>query len=220
MREIERACNATKICSSLHPTETIGTKEATKDDDSPPPLSTTVDEKVAMKDYSLSPKKPNYIFACHQHTNLSQVQRDNWVWRGDVDRICLAMPQFNYPKANVILPSRCEWYNIPVYGLGISNAIISVFEIEEVQKTAEGLGLLMPEYGLNTFVQTKMIKVHRLIKEANKRDDCLGESELAITNKAAIRKLTKFVSDFEALKTSHITSKQDNNIIMRKKDRI
>ena len=215
MREIERACNATKICSSLHPTETISTVVVqglppSSFPPSPPPPSPAIGAPVGetVKDSSQSSKKPTYIFACNQHTNLSQVQRDSWVWRGDVDRICLAMPHFNYPKANVILPARCVWYNIPVFGLRISNAIISLFEIEEVKKTAEGLGLLMPQYGINTVVQEKMKKVHRLIDEANKREDCLGDSALAKQNQSAIGKLERFVSEFEKLETSHITSKK------------
>ena len=111
------------------------------------------------------------------------------------------MPPFNRPPAGVQLPDGAKLYEIPVYGLRISNALTEFFKEPEVVAYAEELHAtqLLPHYAISDFVQGKMFKVRTLIEEARKRDDCKSG-----TNAEGVKKLERFVTAFEAVKSSDI----------------
>ena len=69
------------------------------------------------------------------------------------------MPPFNRPREGVELPMGHELFEVPVYGLSISAAIMECFELPGVKDLAEKLDVLIPPYKVSTFVQKKMFKV-------------------------------------------------------------
>jgi hypothetical protein len=139
------------------------------------------------------------IYACHQQTYYAQQHRELWLAGIPIASLRLSMPPFNKPPAGVTLHTKSELYIIPVYGLRISRAIMECFELDGMEALVAELGICLPRYGLSKFIQGKMFKVKTLIDEAGKRDDCKSG-----TNAEALRKLTRFVNDFTALKSDDI----------------
>jgi len=139
------------------------------------------------------------IYACHQQTYVSQQWRELWLENRPISSLRLSMPPYNKPPPGVQLHEKAESYEIPVFGLHISRAIMECFDLPGVRDLAAELNVPLPKYDLSNFIQKKMFKVRTLIEEAGKRDDCQSGS-----NAEAVAKLERFVTDFEALQPSDI----------------
>ena len=139
------------------------------------------------------------VYACHQQTFYAQQRRDLWLEGKRISCLRLSMPPFNKPPPGVLLPDMSEQYEVPVFGLRISRAIMECFDLDGLPQVAQELGITLPRYGLSGFIQGKMFKVRRLISEARKRDDCQSG-----VNAEAISRLERFVEAFAALRTDEI----------------
>ena len=139
------------------------------------------------------------VYACHQQTLVAKTAREDWIGDQNVHQysLRLSMPPFNAAPPGVQLNGQA--YEIPVYGLRISNAIMESFTLVGVPALARELGVSLPGYGLSQFTKEKMHKVRRLISEARKRDDCQSG-----VNVEAISRLERFVEAFVVLRDEEI----------------
>jgi hypothetical protein len=103
-----------------------------------------------------------------------------------------SMPPFN--NANKLeVPEVVEQINVPAFGPNIANSIMRVFSTEAMRHVAHQLGVAIPGYVLDRFIQDKMTKVHDMIRHAREI------AEIAEKNKDAIDGLEGFVKSLEAL---------------------
>jgi len=93
--------------------------------------------------------------------------------------------------------------NVPCFGPNIINAVMDIFQPDEMKGIASRLGLTIPRYSFDKFVQEKIPKVRDMIKY------CDQTPEIAGSNAAAIRKLEKFVQEFEAINGASIKGLSD-----------
>jgi len=111
-------------------------------------------------------------------------------------------PPFNLGKGPDV-PAAVQKINVPCFGPNITNAVMAIFQPDEMKGIASRLGLTIPRYSLDTMVQEKMPKVRDMIKH------CDETPEIAGSNAAAIRKLEKFVEEFEAINGASINGLSD-----------
>jgi len=118
-----------------------------------------------------------------------------------------SMPPFNKrtkeQAVDIAYPDIVE-LDVPCFGLSIVNATMALFDNEQSRHIADDLGVRIPKFQLNTFIQTKVWKVRTLIDEANRREDKDRGG-----NPEAIRKLRDFVDAFEKLSADVISSPKD-----------
>jgi len=115
--------------------------------------------------------------------------------------------KFSYPpfnnKLGLDFPASVERINVPCFGPNIINAVMAIFQSDEMKGIASRLGVIIPRYSLDEMVQEKMPKVRDMIKY------CDETPEIAGSNAAAIRKLEKFVEEFEAISGPSINGLSD-----------
>lgn len=111
------------------------------------------------------------------------------------------MPPFNN-KSRLDVDPMVDQINIPVFGL-ISHEAMSIFESEDVARSAAKIGWEIPAWGIPPIMVTKMPKIMDLIKEAKRLPD------LSENDKAATVKLENFVKAFKALDQSTLKNFQD-----------
>jgi len=90
---------------------------------------------------------------------------------------------------------------VPVFGRKIPEAIMALFGSATMVNLAATLGVKIPRYALQPFVQSKMHKVHKLIDAARALPACD-----APPNAAAVERLAAFVNDFAALTPQQVPS--------------
>jgi hypothetical protein len=106
-----------------------------------------------------------------------------------------SMPPFNN-RNRMAIPELVRLYNVPSYGPNISNAVMEIFAVTEIQSLAKRLQIPIPPCTLSTFVQDKMVKVLDMVQH------CKHTPEIARNNADATRKLKAFVDEFHGLGTS------------------
>jgi len=111
----------------------------------------------------------------------------------------LSMPPFNKPLPGVQLFENAEVYEVPVFGLRISSAIMQCFDLPGLHDMAKELRVAMLHYDVSEFIQQKMFKVDFMIGALRKRHDCQSGA-----NAEAVKLLDRFVQDFKALKSVDI----------------
>jgi hypothetical protein len=132
-------------------------------------------------------------------TNGHEERRREWlspVREADVE-IKFSYPPFNN-KLGLDFPASVERINAPAFGPNISNAVMAIFQSDEMRSTASRLGLTIPRYSLDRMIQEKMPKVRDMIRF------CDETWELAMKHTAAIRNLQQFVDEFETLSEASI----------------
>jgi len=140
---------------------------------------------------------PHDVFCSHQHTALAYAQMKVFV--GSNPRSLKAsLPPFNKKHAQVPYPNLVE-LDVPCFGIDIVNATMDLFASKDIRDLSMKLGVAIPTRSLDTFVKTKLHKVRELVNAARARDDSDRNSE-------AIERLDGFVSAFEALTPSDVTS--------------
>ena len=154
---------------------------------------------------SRAPEVAN-IFASNQQTLYAQQQTKLWLALKKPESWKTSMPPFNRPQAGMLLDKvisgkTAQEYVLPVFGLRIPKAIMALFEMDGVKQLAEELGVRLPTYTISKAVQGKMHKVHTLVAEARKRDDCKSGR-----NAEAVLRVERFANEFAALSASSITS--------------
>merc|ERR1712113_1163132 len=154
--------------------------------------------KIAFPDRK---SKALRIFQSNQQTVMAQEERERWLGGRMMESLRASMPPFNKPRRGVVLPALTEMYEVPVFGLRILSSIMKLFELPEVVQLAQSLDVEIPEYCVANFVQGKMGKVFKLIEVARRRPDCASG-----TNAKAVDRLSRFVGDFQKLKSSEIGS--------------
>ena len=140
------------------------------------------------------------VFACNQQTLYAQQQTSLWLALKEANWK-ISMPPFNRPQAGMHLKLPGKEYELPVYGLRIPKAIMALFEMDGVKQLADQIRVSLPTYTISKAVQAKMHKVHTLVAEARKRDDCKTGR-----NAEAVLRLERFATEFAALSASSITS--------------
>merc|ERR1712023_263551 len=90
--------------------------------------------------------------------------------------------------------------NMPVYGLKINSAIMSLFKDPKIQQLAQQIGVRIPNYTLSSFVQGKSSNIRKLTAIARALPDCTA------SDKAAVDRLDAFLDDFENLKGADVSS--------------
>mmetsp|Transcript_88748 Transcript_88748/g.162684 ORF Transcript_88748/g.162684 Transcript_88748/m.162684 type:complete len:446 (+) Transcript_88748:136-1473(+) len=187
-------------------------------------VPTTEDGKIKLADFvdwvykSEACSLPNkigdaaelrFFWSGHQTTSFIKYRSQEWgpkVCGKDYDENSLSikasMPPFNN-SLKLALPKTLVEYNVPNYGPNIGNAIMGIFGTDDMRDLSAKVRAPIPRYTLNSFIQGKMTKVHDMIREARKRDDCTG------ANATAIDKLEEFTKAFQALKTSDMTCLED-----------
>jgi len=85
-------------------------------------------------------------------------------------------------------------FNVPVYGSEIPKAIMKFYQSSEILKLAKELQIRIPQYKLQSFVQSKMFKVKVLVKAARELGGCDEQAG----------KLERFVVEFEKLKAEDV----------------
>ena len=114
-------------------------------------------------------------------------------WRTLEQPVKAAMPPFNVRPNMQLLPTTLS-FNAPVFGPAIANATMALYASPAMKALASELGVQIPKYQLSSFVQKKAVKVQVLVKYARERSDCAVGA-----NKAAVDKLEKFITEFQAL---------------------
>mmetsp|Transcript_73178 Transcript_73178/g.219770 ORF Transcript_73178/g.219770 Transcript_73178/m.219770 type:complete len:203 (-) Transcript_73178:529-1137(-) len=84
------------------------------------------------------------VFASNQQTLIGQQRRDLWLEGKPIGSLRLSMPPFNRPQAGVMLPEKSELYEVPVFGLRISSAIMKAFDMAGVRELAAELRVAIP----------------------------------------------------------------------------
>jgi len=137
-------------------------------------------------------EEPN-VFLSLQLTRAAQEERTSWIGTA-VPRssVKASAPPFNNPL-KIDLTNSITLIDVPVFGPTIPRVAMGMFKMPDLCKLAEELALTIPNDKLNTFVQSKMVKVHEMIKAARE------EPTLAEGQKAAINKMEIFAKEFEVL---------------------
>jgi len=115
--------------------------------------------------------------------------------------------KFSYPpfnnKVGLDFPASVEKINVPCFGPNIINAVMAIFESDEMKDIASRLGLIIPRYALDKMIQEKIPRVRDMIKYCDQTPEIVG------SNAAAIRQLEKFVGEFEAISEASIKGLSD-----------
>jgi len=144
-------------------------------------------------------RRPCRLYVCGQQTEGLNAQLASFLgWRTLVQPVKAAMPPFNRRPGMVTLPTTVE-FNAPVFGPAIANATMSLYDSPEMRALATELGIHIPDYRFDSFVQKKHVKVNDLVAVAKARPDCASGA-----NAEAIRKLERFLAEFGALKTADV----------------
>merc|ERR1719330_2059324 len=64
------------------------------------------------------------------------------------------MPRFNL-KGTGQVPAHAEQFDVPAYGLRITDAVVELFKIRGMERTAQKLGCRIPERRLNLVIKEK-----------------------------------------------------------------
>jgi len=144
------------------------------------------------------------VFWSNHLTNGHEEQRRKWLspLREADAEIKFSYPPFNN-KLGLDFPASVVTIDAPAFGPNIGNAVMAVFQSDEMRSIASSLGITIPSYSLDKMVQGKMSKVRDMIKY------CDETWEIGMTSNAATRKLQKFVEEFEALSEADIKSVSD-----------
>jgi len=144
------------------------------------------------------------VFWSGHLTKGHEERRRDWlspIREADAD-IKFSYAPFNN-KLDLHVPASVERINVPAFGPSITNAVMGIFQSDEMKGIASRLGLTIPCYSLDKMIQEKMPKVRDMIKY------CDETPEIASRNAAAIRKLEQFVEEFEALSEASIKGVSD-----------
>ena len=144
-------------------------------------------------------RRPARLYVCGQQTAGLNTQLASFLgWRTLAQPVKAAMPPFNRRPDMVMLATTVE-FNAPVFGPAIANATMSLYDSPEMHALAAELGIHIPNYRFDSFVQKKHVKVHDLVATAKARPDCASAA-----NAAAIIKLERFLTEFGLLKTADV----------------
>mmetsp|Transcript_126718 Transcript_126718/g.253284 ORF Transcript_126718/g.253284 Transcript_126718/m.253284 type:complete len:380 (-) Transcript_126718:139-1278(-) len=140
------------------------------------------------------------VFCSHQHTELALKKRI--VWHGPDAVIRASMPPFNKLK-DVPIEDDIMQVNVPVFGPNILNAIMEIFigpaTCNQMKNLANKLGVRIPVYAIDTFLQKRIVNVKTLLDVARARPDCAEGP-----NVDAITKLERWVDAFHNLSSDSI----------------
>ena len=116
-------------------------------------------------------RRPCRLYVCGQQTEGLNAQLASFLgWRTLVQPVKAAMPPFNRRPGMVTLPTTVE-FNAPVFGPAIANATMSLYDSPEMRALAMELGIHIPDYRFDSFVQKKHIKVNDLVAVAEAREE-------------------------------------------------
>ena len=139
------------------------------------------------------------VFLCNQQTKMAQTMQQDLLEPRGVGSLVSArasMPPFN-KRDDVPIPAAMEVYNVPVFSISVKNTIMSLFEENAaLRATAVDLGIPLPEYRLDTFVQRKVASSCRYLVAAAKRRADFGTD---LMNQRATARLEGFIDAFVAL---------------------
>lgn len=137
------------------------------------------------------------FFTSHQHTNTANARIASWLesFEACVASAKASVPPFN-TRLNVDLRPGTVCFNLPTYGVRLPRAVMSIFDIQPLIELSQELGIPIPRYSLDTFVQKKMAKVMDLVDAASNRVDCASGQ-----NQLAVQRLRAFVEEFRELKS-------------------
>jgi len=146
------------------------------------------------------------LFQSMQHTQLMTDYVHTWLAGRLPESIKASLPPFNQRAKGEMLQLRTatvttEALNVPVFGRKIPAAIIELFTSPEIQELAHELGVRIPQYSLQKFVQGKVHKVRVLVERALQLEDCRRPP-----NSTAVERLSRFVDAFEKLTPDEIPS--------------
>ena len=127
------------------------------------------------------------LFQSHQQTEVAFDVWNRWLRGREPESIKVSLPPFN--KRGVPLPQGAKEVNVPVFGAAIPKEIMKCFEGKEIKEHAKELGVNIPGYKLQSFVQGKMFKVKVLVQAARDLGTCDEPAD----------KLEAFVEAFETL---------------------
>eukprot|EP00966_Prymnesium_polylepis_P278195 6428063-Prymnesium_polylepis.2 len=117
------------------------------------------------------------ILQSMQHTSLVSDHVHTWLAGRLPESVKASLPPFNRRAAGDKLQLRgatatTEVLNVPVFGCKIPAAIIALFKSGEIRELAGELGVTIPQFTLQPFVQGRMSKVKDMIGVARARNDC------------------------------------------------
>jgi len=133
-----------------------------------------------------------------------QKRRQDWLSphaEGHAD-VRASMPPFN--NANkMALPPWLKVYDVPAFGPHISEAVMDIFEMDEIKHAAASVNVPIPRRILSKPIQEKMVKVLDMIRHCQETPDIKRE------NATATNKLKVFVEEFQALRQDSIKNVKD-----------
>jgi len=139
------------------------------------------------------------VFCCSQHTQLFQDKLHQISPDGDIKA---SMPPFNIVK-EIPIPKNMKQFGVPVFGPNILNSIMAIFISPETavnfHELAVEMGINIPPYALDSFLQKKVQRVKTLLDVARNRQDC-SEGP----NADAITKCERWVDAFHNLSSDDI----------------
>jgi len=142
------------------------------------------------------------VFCCNQHTQLFQEKfRDHIGLNANTKA---SMPPFNIVK-DVPIPDNIMHFGMPVFGPNILNSIMAIFLSPDTTGSfhdlAVEMGINIPPYALDGFLQKKVPRVKALLDVARNRQDCAEGP-----NADAITKCERWVDAFQNLSGDKIAN--------------
>lgn len=134
------------------------------------------------------------LYVCGQQTEQLNSELANFLKRRQIQQpIKAAMPPFNRRPGMQLMPTTVE-FNAPVFSPAVASATMALFDNQAMLQLAAELGVRIPRWRLDPFVQKKAKKVRALVEVARARVDCASGP-----NASAVERLDRFVTEFEAL---------------------
>jgi len=114
-----------------------------------------------------------HVFCSNQHTELLQKQLQAHISPSGTTKA--SMPPFNILN-DIPIEDSIMQYKVPVFGPKILNSIVAIFCSKELAADffdlAAEMGITIPPYAIDTFLQKKMPRVKTLLDVARARPDC------------------------------------------------
>lgn len=148
----------------------------------------------------VAPKPRPKVFWSGHLTSGHETTRKEWLspLKEEEAEVKASMPPFNLAEG-LQVPPYVSSVNAPVFGPSIANAVMRMFEPEEMQAIAAKLGVTLPAYTLSKFVQDKMPKVRDMISYSRAVPELSSSAD-------AIDRLELFVAEFETLTPEKVNS--------------
>lgn len=149
------------------------------------------------------------LFVSGQQTPAAWRACQNWlddiIGVPQASEIRASTPPFNLPElvsGRASFPRDSQNFNVPCYG-GILDEVMKIFDNEHVRACANDLGIRIPEYKIDTFLQGKMSLVREMAEAAAARVDC------HVQNRHAAQRMKAFADAFESLQDADFQSVSD-----------